>query len=254
MCQYHQLRVKEGHSSLWVLTLSRVLIAIGVSLVTATSTLAQWPPSQPTKGPATNQPLAQMFSDEIRLTLNACDDKGGVDLSSGASRDGSVICRRGDRRSLIPFREYLTTVSDFLSAAFLVGTRLALKESPQVKPDDLRKTMATVEGQNLLKQLLTTAATSSNPSLAQGSQRSVDVVVKEVLLRTKPFLQNPATLETLLGNPRQYTQVVQRFCMSPGMSVPEAQVAVPGLSAIQLYSICIQESDVSKKVTQPPKR
>jgi hypothetical protein len=200
----------------------------------------------------TERQLSQMFSDSIRTTLNACLQEGGVDLGVGEDQDGSVICKKGDRTSSVVFKDYLITLADFLTAGFLVGLRSAIQENPQLSPETLKTAFGSPEGQKLLKELLTTAL-SKNPFLTQASTQSLDVLVTQVLERTQPALENPDSLGTLLGTREQYAQVVNKFCLYPGLSVSQAQSEVPGMNSIQLYAICIQESGLAEAVLQKSK-
>jgi hypothetical protein len=44
--------------------------------------------------------------------------------------------------------------------------------------------------------------------------------------------------------------VVDNFCTAPGMSVDQAQQQTPGLTSIQLYAICVQESGMADEMLQ----
>ncbi len=206
------------------------------------------PPAAPSGEPS--QALSKMFSQEIRDTLNACATGGGVILTKGAGGDGSVLCKENKKSTKIPYNTYLTTFSDFVSAGFLVGFRSALQDDPQAKGSaaaiqDLFKSEA---GEGLLKQVLTTALANTQ-AIASDSQESLDILVAEVLKRTQPILRDSAALDSLFGSPSEYKQIVEKFCTIPGMSVPKAQAAIPGITSIQLYASCIQASGLAKEIT-----
>ncbi|NJR40852.1 MAG: hypothetical protein HC781_20940 [Leptolyngbyaceae cyanobacterium CSU_1_4] len=57
-------------------------------------------------------------------------------------------------------------------------------------------------------------------------------------------------MTTLVGTTEQYGQVVSNFCSTPGMSITQAQQTIPGLSSIQLYAVCVQESGLAEELQQ----
>ncbi|KGF72115.1 hypothetical protein DO97_12280 [Neosynechococcus sphagnicola sy1] len=199
------------------------------------------------------QRLSQMFSSEIQATLSACQDHGSVNLTVGADGDGSVVCGDGSRSSPIRYSDYFGTLSDFLAASFLIGFRTAFKTDPQAKPETFAGLVSTAEGQKALKQLLTAALSDSKLVPQKNSSQSISVLVEGVMQRTLPILQNTSSLENLLGTSAQYAQVVSSFCTPPGMSINQAQTNLTGLSSIQIYAICIQESGFADEIIRKQK-
>jgi hypothetical protein len=218
-------------------------------LIAASSSAIQAQPQQPAESPG-DQKLSKMFSKQIRKTLEACGEKGGVNLAAGADKDGSVICAAGDRNTSTAYQDYLATFSDFVSAGFLVGFRTALKSSPSTKPEAISAKLSGTQGQALLKELLSTAL-ATNQVFANYSAESKTLLLDEVLKRTQPTLQDPKAIEGLIGTSEQYAQAVKVFCNPPGTSASGAQAKVPGLSSVQLYSICIEAAGLSDTVIQP---
>lgn len=200
------------------------------------------------------QKLNKMFSPKIQQVLNACSQQGSVNLGAGADQDGSVICANGRRNSTVRFNEYVSTVSDFLSASFLVGVRAALDSYPGAQMDMVTSYLATGEGKASLQEALTNAITTSG-LVPQDSQKSITFLVNRVMQRSLPILQNTGKFRNLLGNTTQYRQVADKFCQPPGMSIEQAKGLVPQLDAVQIYAICVQESglsdEVQKEIQQP---
>lgn len=191
--------------------------------------------------------LLNMFSPEIQSTINACWESGKVNLAAGASQDGSVTCADGSRDSAVPFADYVDTVSDILTASSLVGFRTVIETNPRVSPEALVTFLSNPEGAEMLRDVIETAIAQSQ-LLPVDSSESATYLADEVISRMLPAVQSTGGLVDLLGTPDQYNQVVSRFCMSPGMSVDQAQESIPGLSSVQLYAICIQESGVTEEI------
>ena len=199
--------------------------------------------------PESAQRLATMFSTEIQTTLNACWDRGKVDLAAGANPDGSVTCGDGTPEGAIAYADYVSTVSDILAASGLVGFRTVVDSNPSISPQAISAFLADTQGAAVLRQTVQTAITQSQLLPAEATQSNT-VLTDRVMERLIPNLQNPSVLDGLLGNEQQYTQVVSNFCTAPGMSVDEAKTLVPSLSSIQLYAICIHESGVTREAVQ----
>jgi hypothetical protein len=202
------------------------------------------------------QKLNKMFSPKIQQVLNACSQQGSVNLSAGADQDGSVVCANGVRNSPVQFNDYVSTVSDFLSASFLVGVRAALNSYPGAQMDMVTSYLATAEGQASLQEALANAITTSG-LVPPNSQKSVTFLVNRVMQRSLPILQNTSKFNNLLGSTTQYRQVADKFCKPPGLTVEQAKGLVPQLEAVQIYAICVQESglsdEVQKEIQQPVK-
>jgi hypothetical protein len=202
------------------------------------------------------QKLNKMFSPQIQQVLNSCSQQGSVNLSAGADKDGSVICANGERNSPVKFNDYVSTVSDFLSASFLVGVRAALNSYPGAQMDMVTSYLATSEGKASLQEALRNAIATSG-LVPQNSQQSVTFLVNRVMQRSLPILQNTNKFTNLLGSTEQYRKVAKNFCTPPGMTVQQAKGLVPQLDPVQIYAICVQESglsdEVEKEIQQPGK-
>jgi hypothetical protein len=198
--------------------------------------------------------LSNMFSQDIRDTLNACIESGGVNLAQGAAKDGSVQCKDEKKRTKIPYETYLTTFSDFVSAGFLVGFKAALQDDPQAQKNAtaIQELFRSDAGTGLLKQVLTTALTNTQ-AIAGDSPASLDILVAEVLKRTQPILKDSVALNNLFGSETENKQIVAKFCSTPGMSVQKAQTEIPGITSIQLYASCIQASGLAKEMVPAAK-
>lgn len=191
------------------------------------------------------QGLEQMFSLDIQNTLNACTEQKLVNIAAGADGDGSVICGNEFRNSPVKFTDYMNTSSDFLAAGFLVGFRTAYTSDSRLTQPEKAQMLAlflTPSGKTFLRQMLEQELTESQ-IVVKGSKRSLSLLVNDIMRRSLPVLEKNR-LENLLGTPNQYKLVVEKFCTSPGMSATQAKTLVPGLSSMQLYAICIQESKI----------
>nr|WP_290226763.1 hypothetical protein [Trichocoleus desertorum] len=193
------------------------------------------------------QKLNKMFSPKIQQVLNACSQQGSVNLSAGADQDGSVICANGSRNSAVRFNEYVSTVSDFLSASFLVGVRAALNSYPGAQMDMVTSYLATADGKASLQEALTNAITTSG-LVPPTSQKSVTLLVDRVMQRSLPILQSTGKFNNLFGSTEQYRQVADKFCKPPGLTIEQAKGLVPQLDTVQIYAICVQESGLSDEV------
>lgn len=206
-------------------------------------------PSQAQLNPeasTTPQGLEGMFSLDIQKTLDACAEQKLVNIAAGADGDGSVICGNEFRNSPVQFTDYMNTSSDFLAAGFLVGFRTAYTSDSSLTPPEKAQMLdlfLTPSGKTFLRQMLEQELIESQIVL-KGSTRSLSLLVNDIMWRSLPVLKNQNRLENLLGTPNQYKLVVEKFCTSPGISVAQAKTLVPGLSSMQLYAICIQESEM----------
>jgi hypothetical protein len=198
---------------------------------------------------AAAQRLSNMFSAEIQATLEACTDQGKVDLVAGAGEDGLVICGDGSSEPGVAYADYLDTVSDLLTASSLVAFRTAMGADPRVTPEMLAIVFLSPEGAATMSQAVETAIVQ-NQLLPPDAEESTALLADEVVSKLQNSFQNLAVLEGLLGTDEQYAQVVSNFCTAPGMSVDQAQRQIPGLSSIQLYAICVQESGIADEVLQ----
>jgi hypothetical protein len=209
------------------------------------------PAAAPAQTPVTPamQKLLAMFSPEIKATLNACREQGGVNLAAGAQTDGAVLCANGETRAEIPYDTYLTTVSDMAAAVSLVGLRTVISTNSGVSADRVVNFLASPDGTALLQKAVQNAIARSS-LLPVSSGESATLLADQVIGRLVPTMQSTNNLVDLVGTTEQYGQVVTNFCNLPGMSVAEAQQAVPGLSPIQLYAVCVQESGLAAEVQQ----
>lgn len=195
----------------------------------------------------------QMFSPEIQQVLGACAQQGKVNLAAGADTDGSVVCGDRSRTSPVQFNEYVNTLSDILAAGGLIGFRTALLSDPRVTPQMISTALNTGQGSALLRRLLEQGFSGLN-LVYQGSTESVSFLTDRVMQRFIPLLKTPNSLQNLLGTPSQYSQVVENFCNPPGMSIRQARALVPGLSSVQMYAICVQESGLTDEMRSPKRR
>lgn len=200
-------------------------------------------------GNAPVQRLAEMFSPQIRSTINACWEQGKVNLAAGAGQNGRVTCGNGSVDSQVAYNDYLDTVSNILAASSLVGFRAVMQSDTRITPEMLIAFLSNAQGQSILRNTIQTAITQSQLLPPQG-QDSNELLTNEVISRLMPALREPQQIQGLLGTSEQYSKVVADFCTAPGMSVADAISNVPGLNPIQLYAICIQESGVTNDVLQ----
>ncbi len=204
-------------------------------------------PARPALTPAM-QKLLGMFSPEIKGTLNACGTQGGVNLAAGAQADGAVLCADGVTQP-VAYDTYLSTISDMAAAVSLVGLRTVLTNNANVSSEQVITFLSSPDGTTLLRDAVQRAMSRSN-LLPVASPESATVLTDQVVGRLVPTMQSTDNLANLVGTTEQYSQVVSNFCNLPGMSVAEAQQAIPGLSPIQLYAICVQESGLAAEVQQ----
>jgi hypothetical protein len=190
--------------------------------------------------------LRQMFSPEIQATINACSTQGKADLAAGAGADGSLKCGDGSSVPNVAYADYVDTVSNILAASVLVGMKTAIANEPRITPEVVVNFLSTSQGVETLRNGIETAITQ-NQLVPADSTQSVKLLTDAVIQQLTPIL-TPTTLDTLLGTPEQSGQIVSNFCTAPGTSVPQALTLVPGLTPIQLYAICIQESGITDEV------
>jgi hypothetical protein len=205
-------------------------------------------PSQTVTSPAL-QKLMTMFSAEIKTTLNACREQGGVNLAAGAQADGSVLCAQGEPKVAIPYDNYLSTVSDMATAVSLVGLKTVISGNPSISPEMVVTFLTSPNGTMMLKNAVQTAIARSS-LIPTASPESITLLSEQIIGRLVPTLHSTNNLTNLVGTTEQYGQVVSNFCTTPGMSVAQAQQTIPGLSPIQLYAVCVQESGLAEEVQQ----
>jgi len=191
--------------------------------------------------------LSQMFSPQIQATINACQMRGKVNVVAGATPQGNVICGDGSPEATVAYTTYIDTVSDILVASSLVGFRAVLQADPRLTPELLRTAFSSPDGVQLLRNAIQLAIVQSD-FLPVSATESTAILTNSVLERLRASLQDFSTLDTLLGTPAQYSSVVSQFCLAPGMTVEQAKTAVPELTSLQLYAICIQESGVANEL------
>lgn len=205
-------------------------------------------PSQAAVSPAA-QKLMTMFSADIKTTLNACREQGGVNLAAGAQADGSVLCTNGEPKVAIAYDSYLDTVSDMAAAVGLVGLKTVIAGNPSVSPEMVVTFLTSPNGAGALKNAVQ-AAIARSSLLTAASPESTTLLADQIIGRLVPTLQSTNNLTNLVGTTEQYGQVVSNFCSTPGMSVAQAQQTIPGLSPIQLYAVCVQESGLAEELQQ----
>jgi hypothetical protein len=199
------------------------------------------------------QKLMSMFSEDIKATLNACRQQGGVNLAAGAQANGSVLCANGEAQANTPYDNYLTTVADVMAAMSLVGLKTVMASNPNVTPEMMVTFLSSPNGSTMLRSGLQSAIARSQ-FLPTESTESIKILVEQVLGRLVPTMQSTNNLTQLVGTTEQYGQVVSSFCTTPGMSIAQAQQTIPGLSSIQLYAVCVQESGLAQEVQQAVNR
>lgn len=205
-------------------------------------------PPQTVSSPAL-QKLMMMFSADIKTMLNACREQGGVDLAAGAQADGSVLCANGEPKAAIPYDNYLSTVSDVAAAVGLVGLKTMIAGNPSISPETVVTFLTSPNGTSALQNAVQTAIARSS-LIPVTSPESTTLLANQIIGRLVPTLKSTNNLTTLVGTTEQYGQVVSNFCSIPGMSVAQAQQTIPGLSSIQLYAVCVQESGLAEEVQQ----
>lgn len=205
-------------------------------------------PPQAASSPAL-QKLMMMFSPDIKTTLNACREQGGVNLAAGAQADGSVLCANGEPKAAIPYDNYLSTVSDVAAAVSLVGLKTVIAGNPNISPEMVVTFLTSPNGTAVLQNAVQTAIARSS-LIPTASPESTTLLAEQIIGRLVPTLESTNNLTTLVGTTEQYGQVVSNFCSTPGMSVAQAQQTIPGLSSIQLYAVCVQESGLAEEVQQ----
>lgn len=217
-------------------------IAIGLagnSVVAAPS--ASQSQSQPAPPPAElgelESELTTTFSPEIRSTLSACLTAGGVNLAVSASSGSSLICGDGSTVDL-PYARYLDAVSDFFAGSFLLGMSQGAASEPQLTPR-MAGSFVSTEGAGMINQSLESLLVN-NGFVAAGSP--ANPLTDAILQKAAATLNRLDSFGALLGTPEQSSFVVSNFCTPPGMTVAEAQQAVPSLSSSQLYAICLHNA------------
>ncbi|MBD1869881.1 hypothetical protein H6F95_21770 [Cyanobacteria bacterium FACHB-471] len=196
-----------------------------------------------------SQRLLEMFSTDIQNTISACADRGKVDLAAGAGSDGAVVCGDGSSQPEVSYTSYLDTISDILAASGLVGFRTVVEADPRVTPEMLVTVFSNPQGTATFYNAIQSVIVQSQ-LLPADAEDSTALLANEVVGKLRNSLQSPANLEGLLGTAEQYAQVVGNFCTAPGMSVDQARQQTPGLTSIQLYAICVQESGMADEMLQ----
>jgi hypothetical protein len=225
-------------------------LALGSFLpaIAAETTPAATPSAPPATSPAL-QKLMTMFSAEIKTTLNACREQGGVNLAAGAQADGSVLCANGEPKTAVPYDSYLSTVTDMTTAVSLVGLKTVIATNPNVTPEMIVTFLSSPNGVAVLQGAVQSAIAQSSLFPA-ASPESTTLLANQVIERLVPTMQSTNNLASLVGTTEQYGQVVSNFCSTPGMSIAQAQQTIPGLSPVQLYAVCVQESGLAEEVQQ----
>ncbi len=184
--------------------------------------------------------LSKMFSPQIQATFEACEKQGGVNLAAGPDKDGSVICNNGWRKSPINYTSYVNTASDFLAASYLSGTLVGIQqlmqEHSELSPEKL---MAYFNSPEFIEQVRQSVG---KDVLKQGSRTSAKILADRVFQKMQPMLQSYEKLKTLIPTGANYTRIAENFCPPPGMSMEQARALVPGLSSVQIYAVCLQDS------------
>lgn len=229
--------------------LSSFLLTSAIALpAIALETVAQ----VPSNSSEAVQRLGQMFSPEIQRIVNACWERGKVNLASNAAPTAPLMCGDGSSEAQVSQQTYVDTLSDILAASSLIGFRAVMQSDPRLTPEILRMFVGNSEGMGILRNTIQTAIAQSQ-LIAPSARASTDLLTDSVIQRLVPVLQDSSGITNLLGNQQQYRQVVQSFCTAPGMPVEQARSQVPGLNSLQLYAICIQESGVTREITPQPR-
>lgn len=210
----------------------------------APAAIAQQTQPSPTRA---MQRLGTMFSPQIQSTVNACWQRGKVNLAVGAGTNGAVQCGDGSSEPGVAYQDYLETIADILTASSLVGFRSVMQSDNRLTPEILAAFVSSSEGVNVLRTTIQTAIAQSD-LIPTSATESTTILTNAVLERLTPVLKDTVALNSLYGTPQQYSRVVSNFCNAPGMSVQQARSNVPELSNLQLYAICIQESGVARDI------
>jgi hypothetical protein len=197
------------------------------------------PNSRASSSSTSAEQVLEQLPPEMLSTLFVCRDQGGVDLAAGTNPEGLVICADGSSAP-VPYSQYLSTTSDFMTAGMLMGIRLAIDTDPRITPGLFMTVFATSEGTTAIRGAAENAIVQSR--MLTDDPASVALLTDEVMNRILPTFQATNHLETLFGTQEQYEIVVQNFCSDPGWTLEQAQQLVPGLMPIQLYAICMQAS------------
>ena len=187
--------------------------------------------------------LDKMFSREIQTVLSACEQRGGVNLASGADRDGSVVCGDGWRKSPVKYADYFDTVTDFLGAALLLGVRGGIQQRSDVKPEVLHQLLSNPEWIKFMRENLDQTVVESR-AVPKTSPKSIKMLSDRVMERILPIMRDPTKLSGLTGTAEEYSTISQNFCVSAGLSIKNAKSLTPTLKGIQIYAICMQEAGV----------
>jgi hypothetical protein len=190
-----------------------------------------------------------MFSPDISRTLAACLDKGGVNLAAGAQSNGSLLCANGDALPAIGYDSYISTISDLMAASVLLGFRSTMMGDRRVSPEMLVNILSMPQVKEVLRTRIATELSRRN-IIPSDSPESSDLLTEQIIGRLLPTINSTNNLTDLTGSTEQYQQVVSSFCEAPGMSVPQVQQTLPGLSSVQLYAICVQESGAVEEAIQ----
>jgi hypothetical protein len=158
-------------------------------------------------------------------------------------------CANGEPKATVPYDNYLSTVSDMVTAVGLVGLKTVIAGNPNISPEMVATFLSSPDGAAVLKNAVQSAIARSS-LITAASPESTTLLAEQIIGRLVPTLQSTNNLTTLVGTTEQYGQVVSNFCSTPGMSVAQAQQTIPGLSSIQLYAVCVQESGLATEVQQ----
>lgn len=210
-------------------------------------TIAAPPENPPQVSQNSVERLTQMFSPEIQSIVAACWESGKVNLSPSLATRPWVVCGDGSQVEGITYDRYRDTMADVISASTLVALQGAIARDPRVSPETLALLATSDQGQQLLRD--TSAAAIVQSGLQTPDQpESTRVLADAMMLRMVAYLRNPDWMNTFLGTPQQYSQVVAQFCTAPGMSLEESAQQFPTLDSVQLFAICIDESDAMTDV------
>lgn len=193
--------------------------------------------------------LSEMFSTEIQETIAACWDQGKVNLDASAGPNDWVVCGDGSVLEGVTYASYLETVGDVMIASTLAGMRVAVDQDPRLTPELLAMFVSTSEGQEMMKSIVQSSLITSELQSPDNAE-SIEVMTDWVALGLVDNLSNPTRLDNLLGPLDQYDMVVTEFCNAPGMPISEALEVFPNHDAIQLYSVCIEESGLATELSQ----
>lgn len=158
-----------------------------------------------------------------------------------------MVCNDGSQKYKVPYQTYIDTTSDFFSAMMLVSFNEEYKSYPPNFRPFLQAALNSESGLEVIETVMKSSL-SKNPIFGNNSGESLDIAVKEVLTRVRPFFQDLEGLAKFLDENTQYPLIVSKFCTNSGQSVAQVQSVIPGVSGLQLYASCIKASGLTEVI------